>query len=55
MKVKTENEKAGLKLNILEIELPYDPANPLLGMHTENQNWKRRVCPNVHYITVYNS
>ena len=38
MKVKTENEKTGLKLNILEIELPYDPANPLLGMHTENQN-----------------
>ena len=29
MKVKEESEKVGL------IELPYDPAIPLLGIHTE--------------------
>ena len=37
MKVKEESEKVGLKLNIikkLEIELPNDPAIPLLGIHT---------------------
>ena len=43
-------------LKILEIELPYDPAIPLLGIHTkENQIWKRHVHPNVHRSTVYHS
>ena len=36
----------------LEIELLYDPAIPLLGIHWGNQNWKRHVYPNVHHSTV---
>ena len=39
-------------LKKLEIELPYDPAIPLLGIHTDK---KRHVYPNVHHSTVYNS
>ena len=43
-------------LKKLGIKPPYDPAIPLLGIHTEeNQNWKRHVYPNVHRSTVYNS
>ena len=43
-------------LKNLEIELPYDPAIPLLGIHNQgNQNWKRHMYPNVHHSTVYNS
>ena len=42
-------------LKKLELELPYDPAIPLLGIHWGNQNWKRHVYPNVHHSTVYNS
>ena len=36
------------------IKLPYDPAIPLLGIHTEETR-KRHVYPNVHCSTVYNS
>ena len=39
----------------LEIELPYDPAIPLLGIHTEETRRERDVYPNVHRSTVYNS
>ena len=43
-------------LTKLEIEMPYNrTANPLLGIHTENQNLKRHVYPNVHHSTVYNN
>ena len=42
-------------LKKLEIELPYDPAIPLLGIHTEETRIERDVYPNVHYSTVYNS
>ena len=42
-------------LKKLEIDLPYNPAIPLLGIHNEDQNWKRHVYPNVHCSTVYNS
>ena len=42
-------------LKKLEIELPYDPAIPLMGIHQGNQNWKRHVYPTVHCSTVYNS
>ena len=42
-------------LKKLEIELPFYPAIPLLGIHTEDQNQKRHVYPNVHHSTVYNS
>ena len=42
----------------LKIELPYDPAIPLLGIYlkkTKNTNSERYVYPNVHCSTVYNS
>ena len=42
-------------LKKLEIELPYDPAIPLLGIQPRNQIWKRHEQPNVHRSTVYNS
>ena len=43
-------------LKKLEIELPYDPAIPLLGIHTEETRIERDTCtPNVHHSTVYNS
>ena len=40
---------------MLEIELPYDPAIPLLDIHTEETRTERDVYPNVHCSTVYNS
>ena len=43
-------------LKKLEIELPYDPAISLLGIHTEETRSERgHVYPNVHRSTVYNS
>ena len=43
-------------LKNLEIELPYDPAIPLLGIHTEETRIERDTCtPSVHRSTVYNS
>ena len=40
----------------LKVELPYDPAIPLLGIYSEKTyNLKRYMHPNVHYSTVYNS
>ena len=42
-------------LKKLETELPYDPAIPLLGIHTEETRIQRHVYPNVHHSTVYNS
>ena len=43
-------------LKKLGIELPYDPAIPLLGIHTEETRIERDTCtPNVHHSTVYNS
>ena len=42
-------------LKKLEIELPYDPAIPLLGIYTEETRIERDVYPNVHRSTVYNS
>ena len=42
-------------LKNLEIELPYDPAIPLLGIYQGNQNGKRHVYLNAHCSTVYNS
>ena len=45
-----------LKKKQLEIKLPYDPAIPLLGIHTEETRIERDTCtPNVHCSTVYNS
>ena len=42
-------------LKKLEIELPYDPAIPLLGIHTKEARSEREVHPNVHRSTVYHS
>ena len=43
-------------LRKLEMELPYDPAIPLLGIHTKETRIKREyVYPSVHQSTVYNS
>ena len=42
-------------LKKLEIELPYDPAIPLLGIHTKETRSERDVHPNVHRSTVYHS
>ena len=42
-------------LKKLEIELPYDPAIPLLGIHTKKTRIERHMYPNVHCSTVYNS
>ena len=46
----------GRFLKKLEIELPYDPAILLLGIHTKETRTERDTCtPNVHHSTVYNS
>ena len=43
-------------LKKLEIELLYDPAILLLGIHTKESRIERHTCtPNVHHSTVYNS
>ena len=42
-------------LKKLELELPYDPAIPLLGIHTKETRIERHMRPNVHHSTVYNS
>ena len=39
-----------------QMTLPYDPAIPLLGIHSEETRRERDTCtPNVHRSTVYNS
>ena len=38
-----------------EIELPYDSAIPLLGIHTEEAKTETNKYSNVHRSTVYNS
>ena len=42
-------------LKKLKIELPYDPAIPLMGIHTEETRTERDMYPNVHCSTVYHS
>ena len=43
-------------LKKLKLELPYDPAIPLLGICPEkNHNSKRYIYPNVHCSTIYSS
>ena len=37
-------ENCGYFLKKLEIELPYDPAIPLLGIHTEETRSERDMC-----------
>ena len=38
-------EQCGDSLKKLEIELPYNPAIPLLGIHTEETKTERDTCP----------
>ena len=38
----------------IKVELPCDPAIPLLGIYTKN-HLKRYMPPSVHYSTIYNS
>ena len=42
-------------LTKLETELPYDPAIPLLGIHTKETRIERDMYPNDHDSAVYNS
>ena len=44
-------------LKKLKIELPYDPAIPLLGIYMKNvkTNLKKYMHLNVHCSTIYNS
>ena len=37
-----------------QIKLAYNPAIPLLGIHTEETTIERHVYPSVHHSTVYN-
>ena len=48
-------EQCGDSLKKLEIELPYDSAIPLLGIHTEETRIERHVYPSVHRSPVCNS
>ena len=41
-------------LKKLKLELPYDPASPLLGLG-EDTNLKRYMHSDVHSSTIYNS
>ena len=40
-------------LKKLEIELPYDPATPLLGIHTEETRIKRDMCTPVFIAALF--
>ena len=42
-------------LKRVEIELPYNPAIPLLGIHTKEIRIERHMYPNVQHSTVSNS
>ena len=43
-------------LKKLKIDLPYDPAIPLLGIYLEKSIIQKDTCtPNVHWNIVYNS
>jgi len=39
----------------LKIDLPYDPAIPLLGIYPDKTNSKRCTHPYLHSNTVYNN
>ena len=40
-------------LKKLEIELPYDPAIPLLGIHTEETRTERDTCTPIFIATLF--
>ena len=37
----------------LEIELPYDPAIPLLGIHTEETRTERDMCTSMFTVALF--
>ena len=41
-------------LKKLKIELPYDPAIPLLGIYPEKTTMQKESYTNVHCSTIYN-
>ena len=56
MKTSTATMENSVEIKKLEIKLPYDPAIPLLGIHTKETRIERDTCyPSVHRSTVYNS
>ena len=42
-------------LKKFKADLPYDPATPLLGIHTKETRIERNMYPSVHHSTVHNS
>ena len=40
-------------LKKLEIELPYDPANPLLGIHTKESRIERNTCTPIFIAALF--
>ena len=44
MQTSTPTMENSFSLKKLEIELPYDPAIPLLGIHTEETKIERDMC-----------
>ena len=48
-------EQYGDSLKKLEIELPYDPPIPLLGIHPEETRIERDTCTPMFTAALYNS
>ena len=48
-------EQCGDSLKKLEIELPYDPPIPLLGIHPEETRTERDTCTPMFTAALYNS
>ena len=46
-------EQCGDSLKKLEIELPYDPAIPLLGIHTEETRSERDMCTPIFIVALF--
>ena len=58
MQTSTATMENSVEIKKLEIELPYDPAIPLLGIHTKETRIERDTCRmylNAHHSTVYNN
>ena len=46
-------EQCGDSLKKLEIELPYDPAIPLLGIHTKETRIERGTCTPMFIVALF--
>ena len=51
----TMGRTVGRFLKILGIELPYDPATPLLGIHTEETRIERDTCTPMSNEALFNN